>query len=301
MDFRQIEAFIKVVELASFSKAADTMHVSQPSISTYITSLEKELNTILINRPTKVLSTTLAGERFYENAKKLMTLKRETIELLQNLSEDNSGNIHILASSVPALYILPKLLADFHKLYPKISFTINQADTSEVIQGIATNKADIGFAGNITEDKKCDFYEFTNEQLVFIAPNNNTYSKNKKYAIDELLYSNNFISRESGSGTRMQYEKYFIENGIIIDKIQTRASMDSTHGIINAVINGLGISIVSELAAQHAFEQNLLIPLKIKNETAKRKIYIVLNKNIVHSHLIKLLMEYITTNSLNKH
>ncbi|MCL1875851.1 MAG: selenium metabolism-associated LysR family transcriptional regulator [Synergistaceae bacterium] len=292
MDFRQIEAFIKVVELASFSKAAEELHISQPSVSTYITSLEKELDTILINRSTKVLSTTLAGERFLEKAKEMISLKRESVETLKNLSEDVSGDIRILASSVPALYILPQILAEFHSLYPNISFTMSQADTSEVVQGIAAHKADIGFAGSMLGEKKCDFREFAIEKLVFIAPNNGRYLKNKTYALEELLYSNNFISREFGSGTRIQYEKYFTENGIILDKIKTCANMDSTYSIINAVINGLGISIVSELAVRQIIKQKSLLPLKLKTKTPERKIYAVLNRNIVHSHLVKLFMEH---------
>src|SRR5215469_10472804 len=99
MDFRQIEAFIKVVELSSFSKAADELHISQPSVSTYINTLEKELNSTLINRSTKVLSATLAGERFLEQAKKMILLKRESIEMLKNLSDNISGEIRILAST----------------------------------------------------------------------------------------------------------------------------------------------------------------------------------------------------------
>ena len=295
MDFKQIEAFIKVVELASFSKASEELHISQPSISNYITTLEREFDTILINRSTKVLSLTLAGERFFEKAKEIMLLKRESIEMLKNLSKDVSGDIRILASSVPALYILPPILAEFHKLYPNISFTMNQADTLEVVQGIAAHKADMGFTGSILGDKKCDFYEFINEKLVFIAPNNGLYIESKEYTLEELLYSNNFISREFGSGTRIQYEKYFIENGIILDKIKTCASMDNIYSIINAVMNGLGISIVSELAVRQAFEQKLLIPIKLKNEVPERKIYTVLNKNVIHSHLVKLFMEYLTT------
>jgi DNA-binding transcriptional LysR family regulator len=171
---------------------------------------------------------------------------------------------------------------------------MSQADTSEVVQGIALHKADIGFAGSMLGEKKCDFYEYTNENLVFIAPNNGVWSKNIKHTLEELLYSNNFISREFGSGTRMQYEKYFTENGIILDKIKTCANMDSTHSIINAVISGLGISIVSELAVRQTIKQKLLLPIKVKNETPERKIYAVLNKNIVHSHLIKLFMQYTT-------
>jgi DNA-binding transcriptional LysR family regulator len=241
-----------------------------------------------------VLSTTLAGERFLQKAKDLIALKHESIETLKNLSEDISGDIRILASSAPALYILPQLLAEFHTLYPNISFTMSQADTAETVQGIAAHKADIGFAGSMLGDKKCDFYEFANEKLLFIAPRNGAYSASKRYNLEELLYANSFIAREFGSGTRVQYEKYFTENGIVLDKIETCANMDSTHSIINAVSSGLGISIVSELAARQMLKQKLLLPLKLKSGLPERKIYAVLNKHIVHSHLIKLFMEYVT-------
>jgi DNA-binding transcriptional LysR family regulator len=107
------------------------------------------------------------------------------------------------------------------------------------------------------------------------------------------LYSNNFIAREFGSGTRIQYEKFFTENGIRLDKIKTCASMDSTHSIINAVMNGLGISIVAELAARQKIERKEIKRINLKNALPSRKIYAVLNKNIVHSHLIELFMEYL--------
>ncbi|MDR2570427.1 MAG: LysR family transcriptional regulator [Oscillospiraceae bacterium] len=298
MDFKQIEAFIKVVELGSFSKAADELYVSQPSISTYITSLEKELNTVLLNRRAKALSTTPAGEKFLDKAKKMLSLKQETIIMLKNLSDDVSGVIRIAASSVPAFYLLPPILADFHKLYPNISFDMRQADTTDVIQEIAAHKADIGFAGSMLGDKKCDYYEFVNESLLFIAPNDSTYSVSREYELEELLYKGSFIAREFGSGTRIQYEKFFTENGIILNEIKTCAIIDSTHGIINAVINGMGISIVSDIAVEQKIIQKDLITLNMKNALPTRMIYTVLNKNIVHSHLVKLFMEYIAGYSL---
>jgi DNA-binding transcriptional LysR family regulator len=293
MDFKQLEAFIKVVELGSFSKAADELYVSQPSISNYITALEKELDVVLLNRSTKALSTTLAGERFLEKAREMLALKRETIEMLGSLCGDVGGEIRILASSVPALYILPQILAGFHKRYPKASFTVHQADTLEVVQGIAAHKADIGFAGSIIGEKKCEFHEFANEELVFIAPNDGAYSGDKTYALEELLYGGNFIAREFGSGTRIQYEKFFSENGVRLDKVKTCGVIDSTHGVINAVLSGLGVSIVSKLAAQELFSQKLLIPIKLQSNLPTRKIYAVLNKNIVHSHLLLKFMEFV--------
>lgn len=300
MDFKQIEAFIKVVEMGSFSKAAEELYVSQPSISTYISLLEKELNTILLNRSTKVLSTTLAGEHFFYKAKEMLSLKRETTEMLKNLPGNLSGDISILASTVPSQYILPSILAGFHKLYPEISFTMRQADTADVVQGIVAHRADIGFAGSTLGDKKCSFHEFMSERLVFIAPNDSNYSETEKYTLKELLYSNNFISRELGSGTRIQYEKFFTENGILLNKIKTCAIIDNTYSIIDAVINGLGISIVSELAVRHVVKQKMLRQIGLKTSLPVRKIYAVLSENIVHSHLVELFMEYIMTNVPNK-
>ena len=293
MDFRQIEAFIKVVELGGFSKAADELHISQPSVSTYITSLENELHTILINRSTKSLSMTLAGERFLEKARALIALKQESIESLQSLSEDISGDIRILASSVPAQYLLPRMIAVFHKQHPNLTFILRQADTAEVVRGIAAAKADIGFAGSMPRDKKCEFFEIARETLVFVAPFYSGYTRNKIYSLEELLYANSFIAREPGSGTRMEYEKFFVENGIRLDEIKTCASMDQTGSIINAVMSGLGVSIVSELAVRRLIEQKQLIRLRLQKEMPERKIYAVLNKSIAHSHLVKLFVEYL--------
>lgn len=290
MDFRQIEAFVKVVELCSFSRAAEEMHISQPSVSNYISALEKELDTVLINRSTKVLSTTLAGERFLEQAKKMISLKRTSTEMLKNLTTDISGEIRILASSVPANYILPPILAQFHKLYPNVFFAMSQVDTAEVVAGIAAHKADIGFVGSKINNKKCDFIPFANDKLVLIAANDGYY-KSKEFSLDAIFYSKNFISRECGSGTRIQYEKFLTENGIDIEKVKFCADIDNTYSIINAVASGFGISIVSELAARQMIERKNLISIKLKQELPERKIYMTLNKNIAHSHLVKLFME----------
>lgn len=297
MDFRQLEAFIKVVELGSFSKAAEELYVSQPSVSSYITALEKELDTVLINRSTKVLSTTVSGDLFFAKAKEMLTLKRNSLQMLKNLTQEVRGELRILASSVPCQYILPKVLADFHKLYPNITFTMTQGDTAQVVQGIGAHRADIGFAGSVLMNKKCVFESFITEKLVFIAPNNGSYEKNKAYTLEELLYSNHFIARELGSGTRLQYEKFFTEQGIALDQITTCASMDSTQSIINAVQSGLGISIVSELAVAPQLKQKNLLVLNLKSPLPARSIYTVLNQGILHSHLVELFCDYIASHS----
>jgi DNA-binding transcriptional LysR family regulator len=294
MDFKQLEAYVKVIELASFSKAAESVFLSQPSVSTYINSLEKELGATLINRSTKELSATLAGEIFYEKAKELLALKHNTFERLKNLSGNLSGEISVLASTVPSQYVLPQVIARFNNAYPDISFNVKQADTLEVSRGIASQKAEIGFTGAVVEDDKCEFMKFMTEKMVFIAPHDEDFWDTNEYSLEELLYERRFVSREKGSGTRTQYENHFMEKGINLNRINTRAVFDNTQSIINAVINGLGVSVVSEFAARLFIERKMVLSLKLNNELPERKLYYVLKKNFSRSHLIDLFIEFLT-------
>jgi len=292
VDFRQIEAYVKVIELASFSKAAEAIFLSQPSVSTYVGALEKELGAVLINRSTKEVSPTPAGKIFYENAKELLSLKHNTAERIKNLSGNFSGEIDILASTVPAQYILPELLARFGKMYPNICFNVKQAGTGEIYRGIVAQKAEIGFSGGVDGGDRCEFYEFMTEKLVFIAPQGG-FLDAKDYDLEELLYGYPFIAREKGSGTRAQYENFFVERGVDISKINIRAGFDNTQSIINAVANGMGISVVSEFAADVFMRHNMVTAVKLKTPLPERKFYYMLKRNFVQSHLVGLFAEFL--------
>ncbi|MCL2572588.1 MAG: selenium metabolism-associated LysR family transcriptional regulator [Defluviitaleaceae bacterium] len=295
MDFKQIEAYVQVIEHGSFSKAAEAIFMSQPSVSTYINALERELATKLISRSTKEISPTLAGKIFYENAKELLTLKHNTVERIRNLSGSFVGEIKILASSVPAQYILPEVLAGFADMYPNISFIVKQADTLEVSRSIATQKAELGFSGGVIEDSKCDFKEFMTEQMVLIAPCDKGFTDSDAYSLESLLYQYRFLSREKGSGTRTQYEAFFAEENIDIKKVDTSLCFDNTQSIINGVISGLGISMVSEFAARAFIKKKMVIPLRLKEKLPVRKLYYVLKRGFAHSHLIDLFIEFLAS------
>lgn len=294
MDFKQLEAYVKVIELSSFSKAAEAIFLSQPSVSTYVSALERELDTTLLNRSTKEVSPTLAGKLFYENARELLVLKRNSVERIKNLSGNYKGEINILASSVPSQHILPEVIARFNATYPDITCNIRQADTLEVSLGIVLGQAEIGFTGGVVENDKCTFNEFAAEKMVFIAPNDGQFSNSQTYSLKDLMYNHNFIAREKGSGTRTQYENIFAGLGIDLEKINCCASFDNTQSIINAVIYGLGISMVSELAARNAIEQGMVVSVGLKEKLPRRNFYYVLRKNFVISHLVDLFVSCLT-------
>jgi len=293
MDFKHIEAFVKVIELGSFSKAAEEIFLSQPSVSTYINQLEQELGETLINRSTKEIIPTYSGKIFYENAKEILALKQKAVARIKTVSGDFSGEINVLASSVPSQYILPKMLARFREDYPDISFHVRQTDTLGAAEGVAKGFADIGFTGSIVKKDKCAFEEIMTEQMVFIAPINQSFSLDKAYSLTELLYYHTFISREKGSGTRSEYEDFFTSQNIDLTRIQGDNSFDNTQSIITAVINGLGVAIVSEFAAQPFIDGGMVMPLKLKTELPTRKFYYVLRKGFSYSHLVNLLVNFL--------
>ena len=293
MDFKELEAFVKVIELGSFSKAADDLYLSQPSISNYINSLEKSLDTLLINRSSKFLSTTIEGEKLLTKANEILKLKSDIYNNINNNTLKYDGTIRIIASSVPSQYIIPNLLKNYHKIYPQVNFIIEESDTMEVVQEIANHRADLGFIGNIISEKRCYFKEFSEDKLVFIAPNNGFFNARKEYKLEEILYSHNFISREYGSGTRIQYEKYFQENNINLEKIRSFLTIDNTQSAINAVSNNLGIASVSQLAILNNLNNNKFIKLNIKETLPSRKIYTVINKNSINSQLLNTFLDFI--------
>ncbi|MCL2562866.1 MAG: selenium metabolism-associated LysR family transcriptional regulator [Oscillospiraceae bacterium] len=293
MDFRQIEAYVKVIELAGFSKAAEAMFLSQPSVSTYINNLEKELGTKLINRSTKEVSPTLAGQLFYADAKELLARKENAVLRMRHLSGDLSGDISILASTVPSQYILPEMLARFRERYPDISFHVRQADTLEVARGIAAQRAEIGFSGGIIGADRCEFRAFMTEAMVLIAPCGKGFSESREYSLGELLYEYPYIAREKGSGTRAEYEAFFAAQGIDLGKMKNSVSFDNTQSIINAVAKGLGISVVSVVAAREAIERGAAQPLRIGVKLPERKFYYVRKRQVSHSHLTDLFVSFL--------
>jgi len=293
MDFKQLEAFVKVVELRSFSKAADAIYVSQPSVSNYVKSLETELACELINRGTKEVTLTHGGKIFYEKAKELLLLKNSVVTEMSTLNGNFSGEISILASSVPSQYILPAMLAGFSGLYPEISVRMRQAETSKVVEGVGSGLAEIGFCGGIFPSEKCDFFEFAVDRMVVVAPKSKHFDNGRKYPLAELFYEHDFIGREFGSGTKSEYENFFKTQNIEIQKIITKFHFDNTQSIINAVIHGLGIAVVSEFAAKTYADMGMIDIVKTEIELPRRKFYYVLKKNFIASHLVKLLANFI--------
>ena len=249
MDFRQLETFIEVANLKSFSRAAEKLHITQPTVTNHIQNLEKELGTLLINRSGKNISLTEAGSLLYEYAINIINTCEMAKFDLASYKGRIQGHINIYSSSVPRKHILPNIMVSFLKKYPDVTFTISDSDSKNVINSIINGDTDFGIVGAKYPNNNLDYIELMEDRLLIITPNNSQFSKsNYSYLTLKEIINQKILLREEGSGTRSLLEYKLGELNMKIDDFKIIAYVEDTETIKQLVHLGAGISFISEKA-----------------------------------------------------
>lgn len=278
MNLKQLEAFVQVSESGSFSKAAKELFLTQPTISAHISSLEKELNVRLFIRNTKEVSLSDDGKDLYRYAKQITDLEKAIEERFYMDSDDGKHFITIAASTIPAQYLLPKVLMCYREHYPKEQIKIIETDSSEVVTQVVDHMVDVGFTGTVLEKKHCKYIPFYKDELAVITPDTPEYRILKEQNRDDINWIRRkpLILREEGSGTRKEAEKQLKNAGISMETLDIVASIANQETIKKSVKQGMGITVLSRLAAED--EDGLLI-FPIPGADEGRDINLVYNKN----------------------
>lgn len=292
MELKQLEAFVNVVELQSFSKAAQKLYLTQPTISSHIVSLEKEFNIKFLDRTTKNVQTTVAGERLYEYAKEIMAIKEELYQGFGKEREEDQ-RIEIAGSTISSQYILPELIHAFQKQQEKVCFTINQGDSEHVIGEILKHRAVIGFVGLKSNDDRLRYIPFYEDKLVLVTPNEKHYQEllEGNCSFEDLM-KEPIILRENGSGTKKTAEKYLESKKVDIQKLNVVAYINDQEIIKKSVSRGMGITIMSKKAAQDYVEDGKILLYEPEEEEVTRKLYIVYAKRKKLDRLAKKFIEF---------
>ncbi len=294
MDFKQLEAFVYVVKLKSFSKAAQQIYLTQPTISAHINSLERELGTKLIERDTKTVYPTKSGTILFQYAEKMMNLREEAMCAVRSHNKEQGGVLNICASSIPSQYILPKIMASFREEYPKVVFQMQRQDSGKVIESIQQHNAEIGFLGMAGEEKDLVFEEFATDRLVIITPNEEKYRKMNREDFDrDLLRHLPVVIRERGSGTRKEMEHFLHQAGIDLTQMNIAAQFDDPDTIKHAVSQGLGISVISECAVEDYVNFGQILPFHLSDLKMERGLYMVYRKNAPMSVIGEIFLDFV--------
>ena len=293
MDMKQLEAFVYVVETCSFSKAGELLHLTQPTISSHILSLERELNIKLIVRTTKETYPSEAGKLLYNYAKEILIMRENAVQAIRMFSQEMRGTITVAASTIPGQYYLPKILQSFREKYPDIKFNIQMTDSTDVVDRITTRTAEVGFSGTEIDAPKCIYREFADDKLVIITPNEERFRQyvGKGFPIRQLRQEP-FISRESGSGTRRETEAFLKELGIQAADLKTAVEVRSTESIIKMVSEGMGVAVLSKSACEDYQQFGKVLAFDFDNITLRRKLYIIKHKNSILSPIAQVFYDY---------
>lgn len=281
MNLKQLEAFVQIADSGSFSKAAKDLFLTQPTISAHISSLEKELNTRLFVRNTKEVRLSDSGKLLYDYAKQIVVLQKKIEDTFAVREEKAQQCLTIAASTIPAQYLLPGILARFNERYPTQQFKILESDSAKVVEQVVNNTVDIGFTGTVIDKRLCKYIPFYEDELVVITPNTAKYVELKKRQENVFWVSEEaLIMREAGSGTRKEAEKQLRRIGVNPTRLNVIASMESTEAIKRAVSNGMGISVMSKLAVEEEVAKGKLLAIPVSVEDVRRDINVIYNRNL---------------------
>ena len=286
MELRQLQSLMAVVEYKSFSKAAEKLFISQPTISTHIRMLEEELNSRLIIRTTKSIEVTMHGRELYECAHQIFSLKDN---LVQRWAEENKKIIRVGASTIPADYILPEVLPVFRKHEPDIKFYIHQNDSQNIISGLLNGNFSLGMVGMKQQEKMISFVSFYQDEMVMITPKKERFLNINKdsFSLKDIIFNEPIILREQGSGSKKSIEAYFEKMNINEEDLQIIARLNDQESIKKLVASGLGISFISEKAVEDSAKEKLLV-FKLPNYSTKRNLYFAYRKDyILQEHIVR--------------
>ncbi|WHY59071.1 LysR family transcriptional regulator [Peribacillus simplex] len=267
MYYDALKTFVTLVEVKNFTKTAEMLLMSQPSVSLHIKKLEEEFQTKLFLRSPKFLKVTLTGEILYDRAKQMITIYEQTRQDIQEHDRSIKGELKIGASFTIGEYILPSLLIDLQEDYPELELQVVIGNTEEIVQAVRLYKVDIGLIEGQTNEKELSVHPFMQDEL-FIVSSNNHELANKEEVEITALHDQAWVTREVGSGTREYLNHVIRSNGL---KIKSILTISSNQGIKETLIkNGLGLALLSRSVIERDVQNKILSIIQVKNESFNR-------------------------------
>jgi DNA-binding transcriptional LysR family regulator len=276
---QQLRILKAVATEKNFTKAAAVLYLSQPSLSKQIKMLEKNLDTLLINRERNKISLTESGKVFLQYSERILALCEESCRALIDLKNGDRGNLTVGASQTIGTYLMPRILALFAQNYPQIDLKVQVNSTRIIAKNIINREIDIAVVGGeISDDlkKNLAIQPFVYDELSLIISKSHPFAKKKKINKEDL-YCLDFITLNSNSTIKKFIDNILIQNQIETKQLKTILQLNSIEGIKTAVSLGLGAAFVSSSAIEKEIKLKTIGIIKIENIKINRKLSIISN------------------------
>lgn len=296
-DLRQLEIFQKVVELGSFSKAGEAVHLAQASVSERVANLETTLGARLLDRLGRQVVPTKLGELLYKHALTLLEMKRTVCLEIDDFLGIRKGEIRIGCSTIPGEYILPNLVGRFGEEYPHITISLTVADSSDIETQVLEGRFELGVIGSKASRKILISHELWRDDLVLAVPASHPWAARRAVSLEELSKVP-YISRESGSGTLKMVEEYLLAAGYDgIESFHVVARFGTSTAVKEGIKAGLGVSILSSLALDTEIKAGIVKALRIKGLPMSRRFYLIKDRRRNTSPPCKAFVDFLLASS----
>ncbi|MFH1014820.1 MAG: selenium metabolism-associated LysR family transcriptional regulator [Nitrospirota bacterium] len=292
MEDHKLKVFCTVAETKSFSKAAETIHLTQPAVSLLIQAIEETYETKLFDRANNTVTLTPAGEMLYNYAKEILNLYAAAGKNIGEITGFVKGSIRVGASSTIGNYLLPGVIAAFRKTHPKIKVHLLIGNTKRVVELLNAGGIDIGLVEGDVTGQKMIVDKLVTDELALIVPPLHPLAKKRNISIFEIT-KEPFIFREEGSGTRQVIEKYLGKYSITPQNMMISMVLGSTEAIKESVENGMGTAIVSRWAVRKELKYRTLKPLSFKEEKMLRDFSLIFQQKAILSHAVDEFLSYL--------
>jgi DNA-binding transcriptional LysR family regulator len=242
LNFKQLEAFYLVVKGKSFTRAAEELNVTQPAVTIQVKSLEKSLNLKLIQQVGKRMQLTEAGEMLYQYAEKIFDLVSDANEKMRDFKKLMRGTLQIGTTKNYARYIMPSLLSEFQRRFPRIKVILDEGNSEDMAKSVLEKKNELALISQLNLDRKIKSIFFSTVEFVLVASPEHRFSQRKSISLRELN-GEPVILREKGSGSRTAILRKFQEYGIWPSVIIEASSLDF---IVGYVKQNKGVSFMFE-------------------------------------------------------
>ena len=273
MNLKQLEIFLAVAETGSFSRGAEATFITQSTVSQHISSLESDFGVRLLDRTGKGALLTEGGKVLFHHARQVITDIQAINQAMRRFKGVEDTDLRIGGSNIPANYMIPELLPVLIERFPKLRLTLIQGDSRDILEKLGREEIELGVVGSRFDDDEFDFAPLGRDEISLVVNHAHPWNGRKSVELAELM-NEPLVLREPGSGTGKTVIEALVKAGVSPQKLKVTAYLGSNESVKQAVINGLGVSFVSEISVRKELEREEMTAVKVKGLKITRHFYL---------------------------
>lgn len=276
MDIHKLRIFVTVARLGSFTKAAEQLHMTQPTVSQQLALLESSLGVRLIERDTRYMRLNAAGETLLSYAERLLALADEAADAARNAAGLTERTVRIGVGHTLATYLLPGVLRRYRDQYPANIVSISVGNTTQLLESLASNLIDLALVGSPAVHPEVIAEPFMQDKLVVITASDDEWAGRTEIQLSELR-SRVLLTREPGSALHATVERLLGPEFLASSQV---IRLGETEGIKRSVEAGLGVALIQGIAIQREVETGNLAALPLKGGDDSRTYLVAYRKRL---------------------